>query len=195
MAEMMHRWECPLRTCMWTWMGFHEDSLVAFLRHGEIRQHIESHDVLEWVQGLIDMRPVPIEVAPLQLAEPIIRRRSQAASLTYLADKLAEANSAQGGAKAWETVGAVEIALRALAMEAGIPTAEPGQPRRRTAPTVRHLQNVAEVYREAIERGNPPTIAVAEAFRTSHRTATRWVGLARNAALLDPTTQGRPSDG
>ena len=52
------------------------------------------------------------------------------------------------------------------------------------------LQQVADVYR----KGDPaPTEAVRRAFGCSHRTAARYVQLARDAGLLSSTTQGKAS--
>jgi hypothetical protein len=98
-------------------MGPDEEAFTAMQRGGQVRDHLGTHDVTEWAQELIDLRPVPVEVAPLLVAEPI-RRRTPAASLTYLADRLAESGADNSTTKAGELVRAVEIALRTLALEA-----------------------------------------------------------------------------
>lgn len=117
MAEMAYRWECPLRTCPWIWMGPDEESRAAFLRGGQIRLHLESHDVAEWAQEVIDLRPVPIEVAPLQVG-PLIRRRPTSGSLEYIAGRL-EAAVETGAEETLRTVARqVVVSLRVLAMEA-----------------------------------------------------------------------------
>ncbi len=58
------------------------------------------------------------------------------------------------------------------------------------------LDRVARVYGEALKRGEPPVVAVAEHF--SHvtgnpvkvKTASNWVAQARRAGKLPPTTRG-----
>lgn len=74
---------------------------------------------------------------------------------------------------------------------AGIPM-RPGVRRNRI--TDEHLASVAAVYRAAQQAGEPPTMAVATQFQTSHSTATRWVGLARSTGLLGPTRKGRAGE-
>jgi hypothetical protein len=58
------------------------------------------------------------------------------------------------------------------------------RPRRRRVATSDHLRQVAEVYRAALSDGEPPTLAVAERFSTSHSNAARWVRQAREAGHL-----------
>ena len=55
-----------------------------------------------------------------------------------------------------------------------------------------HYQQVAEVYDEAIDEGDPPTQSVAEAFDVPYTTAARWVRRARALGLLPPPTPGVP---
>ncbi|MGA8725375.1 MAG: hypothetical protein WB565_10035 [Acidimicrobiales bacterium] len=55
-----------------------------------------------------------------------------------------------------------------------------------------HLREVADVYLHD-ERG-APTLAVKEHFDTSHRTATRWVDLARKRGFLPPYSRPRKED-
>lgn len=55
-----------------------------------------------------------------------------------------------------------------------------------------HYQQVAEVYDEAIDEGDPPTQAVAEAFDVPYTTAARWVRRARVLGLLPPAQPGLP---
>lgn len=62
---------------------------------------------------------------------------------------------------------------------------------RRNRVTREHLAAVAAVYRKAQDAGEPPTLAVAQAFQASHSTATRWVGQARKAKLLGAARKGR----
>jgi hypothetical protein len=60
--------------------------------------------------------------------------------------------------------------------------------------TEQHLKEVARVYSEAVERGEPPTREVAEVFEVAHSTAAKWVGTARRKDLLPPVgnTSDRP---
>lgn len=51
------------------------------------------------------------------------------------------------------------------------------------------LRSVAEVYRQHAEER--PVEAVRRAFATSHRTAARYVSLARSRGYLPPTTAGK----
>lgn len=67
-------------------------------------------------------------------------------------------------------------------------------PRRRRTVTREHLAEVAEVYREAVGRGEPPTMAVKERFTTSHSTAARWVGMAREQGELGAADTTRPGE-
>lgn len=62
----------------------------------------------------------------------------------------------------------------------GIAPVRPQAPKRRDSVTRKHLEEVAEVYRQAVEDGAAPTMAVATRFNASHSTATRWVGMARH---------------
>jgi hypothetical protein len=54
-----------------------------------------------------------------------------------------------------------------------------------------HWQAVAEVYRDALERGEAPTLAVAAKFVVSKSAAAKWVAKCRKLELLPATTQGR----
>ncbi len=84
------------------------------------------------------------------------------------------------------TGGALRAAERAAAGAAG---------RRRNRVTHAHLVQVAEVYRAAAEKGEPPRIAVRDHFRTSDSTAARWIGLARADRLLGSARKGRSGEG
>jgi transposase len=50
---------------------------------------------------------------------------------------------------------------------------------------------VAEVYRDALERGEAPTKAIQEKFPASKSAAAKWVAKCRALGLLPPTTRGR----
>lgn len=60
--------------------------------------------------------------------------------------------------------------------------------RRRDRVTDALLREVATVYRDAQEAGEPPTKAVAAHFYKSHSSAARWVGFARKAGHLPPVS-------
>lgn len=55
-----------------------------------------------------------------------------------------------------------------------------------------HYEQVAEVYDEAIDAGDPPTLAVAESFDVPYTTAARWVRRCRALGLLPPPAPGVP---
>lgn len=57
--------------------------------------------------------------------------------------------------------------------------------RRRDRVTLKLLQEVAAVYKEAWAGGHNPTVAVGKHFHKSHSTAARWVGLARKHDGVD----------
>lgn len=63
--------------------------------------------------------------------------------------------------------------------------------RRRNRVTTALLSDVATIYRAALADGNPPTKAVSDAKNVPHSTAARYVGLARKAGLLPPTSPGK----
>jgi hypothetical protein len=86
----------------------------------------------------------------------------------------------------------VHVFLPALADIARHVQAVPAGTRRNRI-TSKHLAEVAEVYRRADADGRPPTRAVADHFQTSHSTAARWVGLARERKLLAPAKRGQES--
>lgn len=56
------------------------------------------------------------------------------------------------------------------------------------------LREVADVYTKAHAAGEPPTMAVAEHFTVSHRTATRWAREARAAGELGPLDDGQEAE-
>jgi hypothetical protein len=60
---------------------------------------------------------------------------------------------------------------------------------RRYAPE--HWQRVANVYRAALRRKEPPTRAVAEAFGLSTSAAAKQVATARERGLLPKTSKGK----
>lgn len=53
------------------------------------------------------------------------------------------------------------------------------------------LRAVAEFYVEARKTTDKPTQAVASHWHKSFSTAARWIGAARKAGILEPTTQGK----
>jgi hypothetical protein len=52
------------------------------------------------------------------------------------------------------------------------------------------LPRVASVYRDACEKGLPPTKTVALTFGITGSMASKWVMATRGAGLLAPTKQG-----
>jgi transposase len=52
---------------------------------------------------------------------------------------------------------------------------------------------VAEVYRDAWARGEPPTRGVADHFTISKSAAAKQVAKAREMGLLPPTSRGKSS--
>lgn len=55
-----------------------------------------------------------------------------------------------------------------------------------------HFENVADIYREALAEGRPPTQAVATRFGVSASAAAKWVATARYTwGLLPRTSKGR----
>jgi hypothetical protein len=55
-----------------------------------------------------------------------------------------------------------------------------------------HWKAVAEVYRDALERGDPPTQAVKAKWKVSKSAAAKWVAKCRALGLLPATSRGRP---
>lgn len=65
---------------------------------------------------------------------------------------------------------------------------------RRNRVTEELLQDVARVYRAAVDEGRSPVEAVQETFGPiGHSTAARYVKLARDGGHLSPTTRGKAS--
>jgi hypothetical protein len=52
------------------------------------------------------------------------------------------------------------------------------------------LAQVAEIYTQAAEAGEPPTTTVAETFGATISTASKWVMAARRTGLLQPARKG-----
>ena len=57
--------------------------------------------------------------------------------------------------------------------------------------TDENLQQVATLYRAAVEQGDHPTETVANAMHVSRSTAARWVTRARKRGFLGPAMRGR----
>lgn len=66
-------------------------------------------------------------------------------------------------------------------------------PREMRPATIRRLQRVAEVYREAWREGRPPTKEVAKQLGVTVAAASGLVSRARAAGFLPPTSPGVPS--
>ena len=56
------------------------------------------------------------------------------------------------------------------------------------------LEEVAQVYRKAIDDGIPPKKAVGEVWHASTSTAGRWISEARKRGILGPTTPGKKGE-
>jgi Family of unknown function (DUF6214) len=69
------------------------------------------------------------------------------------------------------------------------------RPRRGSPFTEENLRQVADLYRAALERGDPPTQTVADELNVPRSTAARWVGKARDRNLLGPALRGRGGEG
>lgn len=65
------------------------------------------------------------------------------------------------------------------------------RPRRGSPITDEHLEEVADVYRSALERQEPPTQAVMDEWHVSRSAASRWVAAARERGFLGPAQHGR----
>jgi hypothetical protein len=70
----------------------------------------------------------------------------------------------------------------------------PRRPRRGSPITDENLHQVAELYRAALERGDPPTQTVADQMEVPRSTAARWVAEARKRNLLGPALRGRAGE-
>ncbi len=64
-------------------------------------------------------------------------------------------------------------------------------PRQGSPLTDENLHQVAELYRAAVEHGDPPTQTVADAMHAARSTAARWVAAARERGFLGPAVRGR----
>jgi hypothetical protein len=73
-------------------------------------------------------------------------------------------------------------------------TSKARRPRRGSPVTDEHLTQVAELYRAAFERGDPPTQTIADTMHVARSTAARWVGLARKRGLLGASLPGRAGE-
>jgi hypothetical protein len=90
-------------------------------------------------------------------------------------------------------------------MQTGMPTAERAEfydryvsnarrPRRGSPITDDHLGQVAEIYRAALKRGDPPTQTIAKQMHAARSTAARWVALARERGHLGASLPGRAGE-
>lgn len=69
------------------------------------------------------------------------------------------------------------------------------RPRRGTPLGDDHLKRVRDIYRAAVERGDPPTQTVAQEMHAARSTAARWVAKARERGLLGASLPGRAGEG
>ncbi len=68
------------------------------------------------------------------------------------------------------------------------------QPRSGSPLTDEHLGGVAEMYRAAVDRGDPPTQTIAESKNVTRSTASRWVAAARKRGFLGPAKRGQAGE-
>jgi hypothetical protein len=73
-------------------------------------------------------------------------------------------------------------------------TSDTDRPRRGQPVPDERLQRVAGLYREALDRGDPPTQTVADVMHASRPTAARWVAAARDRGLLGAAVRGRAGE-
>jgi hypothetical protein len=67
-------------------------------------------------------------------------------------------------------------------------------PRQGSPLTDENLRQVADIYRAADKRGDPPTQKVADVMHVARSTAARWVGKARKQGFLGPALKGRSGE-
>ena len=68
------------------------------------------------------------------------------------------------------------------------------RPRRGAAVTDDQLRQVADLYRAALDRGDPPTQTIADEMHAARSTAARWVAKARAAGFLGAAVRGRAGE-
>jgi hypothetical protein len=73
-------------------------------------------------------------------------------------------------------------------------TEDARRPRRGSPLTDDHLQQVAGLYRAALERGDPPTQTIADELHAARSTAARWVSLARERGILGASLPGQAGE-
>ena len=66
--------------------------------------------------------------------------------------------------------------------------------RARNRITDEHLEQVARVYRQALDTGIPPKKAVSAELHASTSTAGRWISQARKRGILGPTMPGKKGE-
>lgn len=57
-----------------------------------------------------------------------------------------------------------------------------------------HLRQVAELYRAALDRKDPPTQTIADEMHAARSTAARWVAKARERGILGPALPGQAGE-
>lgn len=68
------------------------------------------------------------------------------------------------------------------------------RPRSGSPLTDDHLRQVAELYRAAVKRGDPPDETIAREMHAARSTAARWVAKARERGILGPSVRGRAGE-
>lgn len=171
--DHFHLYVRPSRADWAIWLGY-------VYRDGAVRLALAAAtdvDVPQALEQLRSARPLGwwARYATLQVVQQVA---------VFTSDDLA--GDPVDGENAWAGVrGAVERQRsRSQQAAAAVPVTA-----RRNRVTDSHLEQVAELYREAQADG-APTLAVSERWGTSHSTAARWVQRARAAGLLPPTRPG-----
>jgi hypothetical protein len=68
------------------------------------------------------------------------------------------------------------------------------RPRRGSPVSDANLRQVADLYRAAFRRGDPPTRTIADEMHIARSTAARWVAKARDRGMLGPAMQGKAGE-
>lgn len=89
-----------------------------------------------------------------------------------------------------------DLVDRYLAQErSGVDLAGTGRRGRPRTYGPHHWQRVAGCYRQAVEEGRAPVVAIAERWKISRSGADKWVARARREGALAPTSKGDPDLG
>ncbi len=169
-------------------VSFSVPERTAVVQLGELRvpERVRAVATLEQ-HGLDVSLSLVVEDGIYAVDELVLRRRSGGRSLNQ--SRLREDLPVQDLVDACATLLDARIADELGQRVQWDALASPRRTGRRWAVTDEHLREVAEVYRSGHPRG---TEAVMHRFEpVSHRTASRWVSLARERGYLPPATKGK----